>query len=335
MELPLVSFCQLCYNQRQWIDAALKGAFAQTYRPLEIVISDDGSTDGSAEFIQDYIAAHAPSDVAVIYNRNPANLGILGNWMKAASLSHGDILVKADGDDISLPERVEKIAMAWVADGRRAAAVCHAGYRIDIAGRSLGHMPAPNLEAAVGALMAWRSDCYTAFPPESICPRCVEDAIFARRAMMLGGALVIPDRIVNYRIGSGITSALYHHRTPAITGWRVWLPSLDQAERDLATIADRLPPGRVEEFRRKFAVERTRAENHLKLLESPSFRVRWNAFKKEYRMGWQISPLFMLAYLLPRRIGDWVLDTITRLNQLRRRLSRESRACRGRERPAN
>ena len=43
-------------------------------------------------------------------------------------------------------------------------------------------------------------------------------------------------------------------------------------------------------------------------------------------MGRCNSYVFMLSYLLPRRIGDWVLDSISRLNQLRRRLSRECRA---------
>ena len=320
MDRPLISFCQLCYNQRQWIGAALEAAFAQTYRPLEIIISDDGSTDGSAEFIQDYIAAHAPTDVTVIFNRNPANLGILGNWLKMASFSHGELLVKADGDDISLPERTEKITEAWLADNRRAAAVSHAGYRIDLKGRPLGSMPAPCLEAAIGALMAWRRDCYSAFSPETAYPRCVEDPLFARRAMMLGSELVIPDRLVKYRVGSGITSALHHHRTPAINGWRLWLPTLDQAERDLALIADRLSPERVEKFRQKFAFERVRAENHLILLESSSFSARWKAFRQERRDGYSTAVPFMYAYLLPRRIGDWVLDGITCLNLLRRRL---------------
>ena len=47
-------------------------------------------------------------------------------------------------------------------------------------------------------------------------------------------------------------------------------------------------------------------------------------------MGRYNSYVFLLSYLLPRRLGDWVLNAITRLNQLRRRLSREGRACRGR-----
>ena len=58
MERPLVSFCLLCYNQRQWIGAALEAAFAQTYRPLEIVISDDASTDRSWEIITSAVAGY-------------------------------------------------------------------------------------------------------------------------------------------------------------------------------------------------------------------------------------------------------------------------------------
>ena len=49
MDRPLVSFCLKSYNQKRYLKNALQGAFAQTYRPLEIVISDDGSKDGSKE----------------------------------------------------------------------------------------------------------------------------------------------------------------------------------------------------------------------------------------------------------------------------------------------
>jgi len=320
MERPLVSFCLLFYNHREWFGAALEAAFAQTYRPLEIVVSDDASTDGSPELIQDYIAAHAPTDVFVAFNRNTCNLGVMGNWMKTLSLTHGELIFMAGGDDISLPERTERVVNAWLADGKRAAVVSHAGYRVDTRGRSLGPLPAPSMRAPLGALMAWRRDCYTAFPPETIRPRCVEDVPFAKRAMMLGGELVIPDRLVLYRLGSGLTSALYNHRTPVIKSWRMLLLSLDQTEHDLAAIADRLPPERVAEFRRTFEHERVFAQNHLALVESPSFCARWTAFRRELRMGRYNSYVFMLSYLMPRRLGDLVLNTITRLNQLRRRM---------------
>ena len=321
MELPLVSFCLLCYNQRKWIADALEGAFAQTYRPLEIVISDDGSTDGTVTLIQKYVNAHAPSDITVVFNQNHANLGILANWLKTASLSHGELLIMAGGDDISLPERTEKIVAAWLANGKHAVVISHSGYRIDSHGRSLGLLPAPSIKQPLGALMAWRRDCYTAFPPEPIRPRCVEDVPFAKRALMLGGdELVIPDHLVKYRLGSGLTSTLYHHRTPVIKSWRMLLPGLDQAEYDLSAIADRLPQEHVAHLRRTFARDRFFAENHLTLVESPSFRARWKALRQERMMGYWNARIFMYSYLLPRRLGDWVLDGITRLNQIRRRL---------------
>ena len=320
MKRPLVSFCLLFYNHREWFGAALEAAFAQTYRPLEIVVSDDASTDGSPELIQNYIAAHAPADVSVVFNRNPGNLGVMGNWMKALSLTHGELLFMAGGDDVSLPERAERVVTAWLADGKRAAVVSHAGYRIDPEGRSLGPLPAPYVNCPLGAVMAWRRDCYTAFSPEPIRPRCVEDVPFAKRAMMLGGELVLPDRLVKYRIGTGLTSTLHHHRVVAIRSWQVRIPCLDQAVHDLMSFSAHLPPKRVEEFRKAFDAERDYAENHLMLLESPSFRARWKAFLQELRMGRCNSHVFMLAYLLPRRIGDWVLDGISRLNQVRRRL---------------
>ena len=321
MRRPLVSLCVLFYNHRRWLGAALDAAFAQTYRPLEVVISDDASTDGSSELIRDYIAACAPGDVMVVYNRNPENLGILGNWMKAASLSHGELLVMAGGDDVSLPERVERIAEAWLADGRRAAVVSHAGYRIDPEGRSLGVLPAPCANAPLGAAMAWRRDLYTAFSPVPIRPRCVEDVPFAKRSLMLGSELVLPDRLVKYRIGTGHASPLCRHRESAIYGWRSISPSLDQALHDLSELSGRMSPERSEGFRRKFALERARAENHLVLLESPSFRERWKAFLEERRTGFCVAAPFMYAYLLPRRLGDLVLDGITRLNLARRRLN--------------
>lgn len=326
MERPLASFCLLFYNHRRWFSAALEAAFAQTYRPFEIVISDDASTDGSPDLIEDYISAYAPSDITVVFNRNASNLGVMGNWMKALSLTHGELLFMAGGDDISLPERTERVVTAWLADGKRAAAISHAGYRIDPEGRSLGPLPAPCVKYPLGAAMAWRRDCYTAFPPEPIRPRCVEDVPFGKRALMLGGELILPDRLVQYRIGSGLTSPLHHHRAVAIRCWQGRMPCLDQAVHDLMAFSDHLSPERAEEFHKAFDAERAFAENHLTLLESPSFRARWKAFQQERRMGCYNSYVFMLSYLLPRRIGDWVLDSISRLNQLRRRLSRECRA---------
>jgi GT2 family glycosyltransferase len=52
MRDELVSFVVLAYNQQKFVAEAVRGALAQTYHPLEIVISDDCSTDGTFDVIK-------------------------------------------------------------------------------------------------------------------------------------------------------------------------------------------------------------------------------------------------------------------------------------------
>ncbi len=51
-ERPLVSFVLLAYNQERYVEEAIAGAFAQDYSPLEIILSDDCSTDGTYAIMQ-------------------------------------------------------------------------------------------------------------------------------------------------------------------------------------------------------------------------------------------------------------------------------------------
>ena len=50
---PLVTFALFAYNQEQYIREAIEGAFAQTYQPLEIILSDDCSTDRTFEIMRE------------------------------------------------------------------------------------------------------------------------------------------------------------------------------------------------------------------------------------------------------------------------------------------
>lgn len=91
------------------------------------VVSDDASNDGSWEVINSAVEQYRLSggDIRIVLNRNEANLGNMGNWLKLCELSKGELLVKADGDDISLPARTEKIVRAWKNDNYRAKVVYH------------------------------------------------------------------------------------------------------------------------------------------------------------------------------------------------------------------
>ncbi len=101
-ERSLVSFVLLSYNQEQFIREAVRSAFAQTYEPLEIIISDDCSPDRTFEFIKDEVDVYQGPH-KVILNRNEKNLGIAGNLNQAFQLAHGQFFVMAAVYDISIP----------------------------------------------------------------------------------------------------------------------------------------------------------------------------------------------------------------------------------------
>lgn len=103
--LPLVSIILLTYNQEQYVKDALQSILDQDYNNLEIIISDDCSLDATPNIIRTFIQEHF-SGRNVLFNRNEQNIGLIGNCNKAIELSHGEYIVLAAGDDISLSNRV-------------------------------------------------------------------------------------------------------------------------------------------------------------------------------------------------------------------------------------
>ena len=88
--------------QKELIREAFQAALSQDYDNLEICVSDDNSQDGTWEIIQemanDYHGPHR-----LILNHNERNLGTIGNWQKLCAMASGEILIKADGADVSYP----------------------------------------------------------------------------------------------------------------------------------------------------------------------------------------------------------------------------------------
>jgi len=109
---PLVTFVVFAYNQDKIVHEAIEGAFAQTYEPLEIVLSDDCSTDRTFEVMIEMAAAYnGPHTVRVV--QNPKNFGVLEHAIVRGKEACGDIFVGAAGDDVSEPERTTEIVDAF------------------------------------------------------------------------------------------------------------------------------------------------------------------------------------------------------------------------------
>jgi len=110
---PLVSLILACYNQKRFVAEAIDGVLAQTYSPLEIIIVDDCSSDGTAELIEAKLAAQkGRRDVHFI--RNEKNLKTFGSTGRAIEFSKGKFVIVACGDDILFPEMVEEVVKAWL-----------------------------------------------------------------------------------------------------------------------------------------------------------------------------------------------------------------------------
>jgi glycosyltransferase involved in cell wall biosynthesis len=101
---PLVSALIGVYDGEPYLREAIDSIFAQTYRPLEVVVVDDGSTDGSAEVARSY------GDAVVFGQQENKGNGSARNH--AVRLASGDLFAFMDADDISPPYRLE---LQWAA----------------------------------------------------------------------------------------------------------------------------------------------------------------------------------------------------------------------------
>lgn len=104
MTQPLVSIVLASYNGEKYIEQQLKSIAAQTYANLEIIISDDNSTDNTREIITGF--AKGDQRVRTIFNEQ--NKGYNKNFESAFLTAKGDFIAIADQDDVWLPEKIEE-----------------------------------------------------------------------------------------------------------------------------------------------------------------------------------------------------------------------------------
>lgn len=202
---PLVTFALFAYNQEQYVRQAIEGAFGQTYEPLEIILSDDCSSDRTFEIMQEMAAAYrGPHQVVV--RQSPANRGLTGHVNDVAALARGEIIVPAAGDDISYAHRTATIA-PFFKEGVFATYSAHT--EMDTDGRSGGRsrlrrFPVGLGEAVfngggigLGAAYAYRRECFIPRLDETLRS---EDRVLPFRALLKGRMAYVPEYLVAYRV---------------------------------------------------------------------------------------------------------------------------------------
>jgi glycosyltransferase involved in cell wall biosynthesis len=133
---PLVSVIIPVYNGREFIGEAIDSAAKQTYRNLEIIVVDDGSTDGTLSILHEY--ADTDDRIRVI---SQANGGVAKARNAAIAAARGEFIAPLDADDLWLPTKIERQMQAMQQAGDDCGFVYSWWASIDSVGNVLDRSP--------------------------------------------------------------------------------------------------------------------------------------------------------------------------------------------------
>lgn len=186
---PRVTVGVPVYNGENYLAEALDSLLAQTFTDFEIIISDNASTDGTADICRTYMAR----DQRIRYVRQPTNLGAARNYNLLIDMAQGEYFKWAAHDDVCAPTLLEKCIQTL--DARPDAVLCYARVvDIDGEGNELGRLrsiPGIDAERTVDRFVA------------CVCRRNHQSTVFGlirtevlRKTGMIG-AFSSSDRILN------------------------------------------------------------------------------------------------------------------------------------------
>jgi glycosyltransferase involved in cell wall biosynthesis len=213
MTFSLVLFT---YNQEKFVEEAVKAALNQQCSPIEILITDDNSSDKTFDIVKECVKNYKGPH-KIILNRNDKNLGLIEHIDIAHQIASGEVIIAAAGDDISLPNRCQKIIDCFKKENPLL--VFSYANVIDENGNKSSH---PYKSATLyqtknifkvarsgklynGATGAWHRNLYEKYGP--IEEGAYEDLVLGFRAAIEGKFSILTEPLIFYRLGFGISSA--------------------------------------------------------------------------------------------------------------------------------
>ncbi len=103
--MPQVTVLIPTYNCVKYLKESIDNIFKQSYNDYELLIIDDGSTDGTERTVKSI------SDERIRYIKYPKNLGIVKTLNKGIGLARGKYIARMDADDVMLGNRLQE---QWV-----------------------------------------------------------------------------------------------------------------------------------------------------------------------------------------------------------------------------
>ena len=154
--IPKVSIVMPSFNQGQFIEAAVRSILEQKYPPLELIIADGGSTDGTLQCLEGLLGVFGDQLKWVSeQDSGPANA-----INKALRLAKGEVIGWLNSDDLYAPRAISS-AFLYLSTHSEAVMVYGEGEHIDVTGKSLGRYP--TLPPSV-AIQAFQDGCFICQP---------------------------------------------------------------------------------------------------------------------------------------------------------------------------
>jgi glycosyltransferase involved in cell wall biosynthesis len=315
---PLLTFSIGAYNQEPFIRQAVAGAFAQTYSPLQIILSDDCSSDRTFEIMAEMAAAYrGPHEV--VLNRNPKNSGLVAHVNRVVQLMRGELLVVSAGDDISLPHRTMAVWQAWEATGRKAFSVHSQVIHIDESYQP-GAVETPTAVPAsarifqdgpshvkgyvrsgapvvLGCTAAYSRTLFERFGP---LPEYMvyEDMPLAFRALLSGGMAFIDHPLVLYRLHS---TNIHNSKMEYVVTWKGLLAD---EERKKTMLKRKLSVARSfrADLEKAAKLDLLQEPDHSALLEELNRFEHANSWELDYRGAGFLRRLALFGQLSAGRV---------------------------------
>ena len=301
------SLILLACNQQGTARAAAESCLAQLGEPLEIVLSDDASSDDTFTELQAAADAYrGPHHVRA--QRNPVNLGIGAHYNRLIAETSGALIVTAAGDDTSVPHRAQRLVQAWDATQQRVDLIASDCIEMSAEGR-LGPL-IENDDLSVLTLDDWlRKAPYSIGATHAFTRRLMErfgpfidDVWYEDRIMVLraiiggGGGLTIKEPLVHYRVG-GTSKQPRTHTAQRLRQW-----TRTQNRRVLAEIAQLTQDARVTGCESRVAAALApmlQRETYLRsMLDAPGRVERWRAAmaSTQLPLGWRLRKFMTFSF---------------------------------------
>lgn len=232
---PLVSVVIPVYNCESYLAEAIDSVLSQDYPRVELIVLDDGSTDGSRAIIEGY-----PESAFV--RESHANMGQSATLNKGWTMAKGDILSYLSADDALLPGAISKAVEQLKANP--GAVMVYGDYQLmDSGSKTTEHVSAPDFSyremvrdivVQPGPGVFFRRECFDRLGGWDASLRQTPDYEYWLRLALLGPFLHIPLEMARFRVHEASQS--FHSTT---------IEKSDEVARVLQRYFERddLPPG--------------------------------------------------------------------------------------------